>query len=231
MFVIASNRPWHRGMAERLAASTGEPFGFLSDRSELTAANLARLGARTVFLPHWSYLIPADVFEQTECIIFHMTDLPFGRGGSPLQNLIVRGYDATVVSAIRCVAELDAGAVYMKRPLSLHGTAQEIFLRASEVIESMISDFVLHRPEPQPQTGEPVVFQRRTPAQGDWSDATTLDEVHDRIRMLDADGYPPAFLDIGGFRLEFTRASRRADAVLADVRIVPLDTVPAKAKS
>ncbi len=25
-----------------------------------------------------------------ECVCFHMTDVPYGRGGSPLQNLIIR---------------------------------------------------------------------------------------------------------------------------------------------
>ena len=31
-----------------------------------------------------------EIHENYKCIIFHMTDLPFGRGGSPLQNLISR---------------------------------------------------------------------------------------------------------------------------------------------
>ena len=42
-----------------------------------------------------------------------MTDLPFGRGGSPLQNLIVRGYKETMLSAIKCVGEVDAGPIYI----------------------------------------------------------------------------------------------------------------------
>jgi methionyl-tRNA formyltransferase len=37
--------------------------------------------------------------------------------------------------------------------------------------------------------------------------------------MLDADGYPPAFLEYGGFRLEFRRSSRYHDRVVAEVTI------------
>jgi len=37
--------------------------------------------------------------------------------------------------------------------------------------------------------------------------------------MLDAEGYPSAFIKIGPFKIEFTRASRKTDQVLADVRI------------
>ena len=56
-----------------------------------------------------------------------MTDLPFGRGGSPLQNLITRGISKTKISALRCNEEIDAGPIYLKRPLSLHGSAEEIY--------------------------------------------------------------------------------------------------------
>jgi len=39
-----------------------------------------------------------------------MTDLSYGRGGSPLQNLIVRGYKDTMISALWIEKELDSGA-------------------------------------------------------------------------------------------------------------------------
>ena len=35
-----------------------------------------------------------------------MTDLPYGRGGSPLQNLIIRGFESTKISAIEFKMEL-----------------------------------------------------------------------------------------------------------------------------
>ena len=69
-----------------------------------------------------------------------MTDLPYSRGGSPLQNLILRGHQETQIIALRCVAELDAGPIYMKRPLSLEESAYEIFVRAADVVQEMIED-------------------------------------------------------------------------------------------
>ena len=51
--------------------------------------------------------IPTEIFTSFECIVFHMTDLPYGRGGSPLQNLIVRGHKKTKVSALKVVKEVD----------------------------------------------------------------------------------------------------------------------------
>ncbi len=223
MFVIASNRPWHREMAQQLSQKTGRPFVLIDQVEQLNVDHLKSLGAETVFLPHWSHMIPAVIFDTFECIVFHMTDLPYGRGGSPLQNLIVRGHESTMISALRCVTALDAGPIYLKQPLCLHGSAQEIFLRASLIIQDMIVEIIEKRPTPQAQSGEGATFKRRTPAQGNWANATTLKEVYDYIRMLDAEDYPPAFIEIGGFRLEFTRATLRDGKVVADVQITQSD--------
>jgi len=217
--VLASNRRWNRGMVASLAMRTGCQFEFIADPRELTGERLASVNPRYVFFPHWSHRIDTSVFKQFECVIFHMADLPYGRGGSPLQNLIVRGISETKISALRCVEEMDAGPIYLKKPLSLYGSAEEIFLRAARVIEDMIVEILNKQPDPVPQQGEPTVFKRRKPEQSNLAGVTTLEEAFDLIRMLDADGYPHAYLEIGPFKLEFTRASRKTDQVVSDVRI------------
>ncbi|MDD2620321.1 MAG: hypothetical protein PHC92_06605 [Syntrophomonadaceae bacterium] len=83
-----------------------------------------------------------------------MTDLPFGKGGSPLQNLIARGIHETQISAFRCEKELDAGPIYCKRPLSLYGTAEEIYARTAVIVEDMIKWIIKNCPDPIPQQGE-----------------------------------------------------------------------------
>ncbi|WP_299439218.1 hypothetical protein [uncultured Rhodospira sp.] len=218
-YVIASDRPWNAGLVERVSARCGKTVHPITEKGALTPAHLEALAPRFVFFPHWSYKIPKAVFEAYPCVIFHMTDLPYGRGGSPLQNLIVRGHRETKITALRCVEAFDAGPVYMKRPLSLLGAAEEIFLRADRIIEDMIVEIVATEPVPVPQEGEPVVFRRRTPSDGNLAQATDLDGLYDMIRMLDAQGYPAAFVEVGPFRLDFTRAIRRCDGVVADVRI------------
>lgn len=217
--VLASTQPWNRNLADVLGARTGCNFVLISDPTELTAEKLAPINPKFIFFPHWSHRIAPSIYEQFECVIFHMTDLPFGRGGSPLQNLIARGIYETKISALRCVEEMDAGPIYLKNPLSLHGSAEEIFLRASDIIEGMIVEILEKLPEPMPQEGLPTVFKRRRPEDGDLSAAQTLEQAFDLIRMLDAEGYPSAFLKAGPFKIEFTRASRKTDQVVADVRI------------
>ena len=216
---IVSNKAWHRKFVREIETRTGEKVVYIEDKADVNQENLSRLSPRLIFFPHWSYIIPAEVYENFTCIIFHMTDVPFGRGGSPLQNLIARGIYETKLSAIKCGKELDAGDVYMKRPLSLWGTAEEIYLRAAELTKEMMIELCREDVTPVPQTGEPINFRRRNPEDGDISELDSLKSVFDYIRMLDAETYPAAFLDIGQLHLEFSRASLRADHILADVKI------------
>lgn len=157
----------------------------------------------------------------------HMADVPYGRGGSPLQGLIVRGHDSTLFSAVRCVAEVDSGPVYLKRPLSLGGTAEEILVRASDVIAGMALDILGDEPSPRPQTGEPVIFSRREPAEGEVFGLKDAAAVYNHIRMLDADDYPPAHLATEHLVFELSEAcwdgGQLMARFMATVRVVERD--------
>ena len=206
-YVIATTRPWNEVLAGRLAEKTGHFFHLITRKEDLTPEALSALAPRYVFFPHWSHIIPEEIHGAHECVIFHMTDLPYGRGGSPLQNLILRGHRETQLTALRCTAGLDAGPVYLKRPLCLEGPACEIFLRAAGLIETMIEEIIRDEPIPHPQQGEPVEFRRRRPAESNLAEAQigSLNDFFDFIRMLDAEGYPRAFLDLHEHRIELSR--------------------------
>jgi methionyl-tRNA formyltransferase len=152
-----------------------------------------------------------------------MTDVPFGKGGSPLQNLISRGIYETKLTSLRCAKDLDSGPVYIKRDFSLYGSAEEIYIRASELSWDMIKWIVKAEPIPKEQIGKSVLFTRRNPEDGDMKNLATITEVFDYIRMLDAEGYPQAFLETDFFRVEFSRASMKKGHVLADVKITMKD--------
>lgn len=217
--VIASPHERHDALEVMLRDRLGLDVLRVREQSELDLSRLNAYMPSYIFFPHWSWKIPAEIYEGFECVIFHMTDLPFGRGGSPLQNLVVRGISETKLTALRCVAELDAGPTYLKRPLSLLGTAEEILIRASQLTGEMIEVIVQARPEPQMQTGEPTTFRRRTAQDGEMASLETLEKAFDYIRMLDGEGYPPAFLETEYLKLEFSRASVKPDCVIADVKI------------
>ena len=218
-YVLASSRPGYEIIAARLISETGERFICISNNEELTVKALKEIKPTYVFFPHWSYMIPEEIYKNFECVMFHMTDLPFGRGGSPLQNLIARGIYETQITAFRCEKGLDTGPIYCKRPLSLYGTAEEIYMRAADTIENMIKWIIANQPEPVPQQREGCHFPRRKPEESNIAELESLEKLYDYIRMLDAQGYPHAFLETKHFRLEFERASFKPDYIKADVII------------
>ena len=214
--VIATPHARYATVAKRLR-DDGHDVMEITRRDQLSVQALEAFAPDLVFFPHWSWKISSDIHRRWPAIVFHMTDLPFGRGGSPLQNLVRRGIDHTQLSALRCEDGLDEGPIYLKRPLSLLGSAEEILLRAAALIAEMIVEIVREAPPPQPQRGEPVLFTRLRREDGDLARARSLTELFDMVRMLDGDGYPPAFIEVGPFRLEFSRASLKPDAMIADV--------------
>lgn len=226
-FIVAGSKPWNRRVFEGVIRRFPGRWHFVSTPSEFTVDAMNSLMPRYVFFLHWPHKVPDEILEAYECVVFHMTDVPYGRGGSPLQNLIARGHRRTKLTALRMTREFDAGPVYFKEDLSLEGNAEEIYIRATYLSAEMIGRIVREQPEPQTQQGEVVVFKRRKPAESEMPELESLGSLHDFLRMLDADGYPKAFLVHGGFRYEFSRAALYDGRVVADVTITPVqDTEP-----
>ena len=203
--VIAFSNNSYRGISQSLNKKQGDIFHEIDQKNKLNLKYLNETKPKKIFFPHWSYMIPEKIFQKYECIIFHMTELPFGRGGSPLQNLIINGYSDTFITAIKCVKDLDAGPIYMKKPLSLDGNADEIFRRAKKIIENMIYLISKSDIHPYPQKGKATYFKRRKPEQSNIVNLSNLKEIYNYIRMLDHDLYPRSFIQAKNFIVEFSK--------------------------
>lgn len=211
--VIVTTKSWNIRRAQELKEKTTEQnILIISEKRGLTKERLSTFNPQYVFFPHWSYIIPEEIYNSFECVVFHMTDLPYGRGGSPLQNLIVRGHKDTMISALRVTGEIDAGPIYMKTPLQLDGSAEEIYGRASEIIfQIMIPEIINNQPIPMEQQGQVVSFKRRRPEEGELKPGMELSAIYDYIRMLDAEGYPNAYIEFGQNKLQFQQANIKED--------------------
>jgi methionyl-tRNA formyltransferase len=220
-YAVACIRPWNIAAFHKFIATLPGRWHLFDSRETLTNEAIKRISPRYLFITHWSWRIPVEIYSETECVLFHMTDLPFGRGGSPLQNMILAGLTETQLSAIKVTDEIDAGPIYLKRPMSLAGRAQDIFERAADLAFEMIDDIVRAEPVPQMQSGKITTFNRRQPRESELPMNCTSQGLFDHIRMLDADGYPHAFLEHGGFRVEFTHPELKNGEITAHVTIQP----------
>ena len=220
-YIILSEKDWHKNLLLNLKnIFNKDEWILINSKSDFVLDNLKKIKPEKIFIPHWSYLIPSNIYTEFECVVFHMTDLPYGRGGSPLQNLIIRGHKHTKISAIRVSSGIDTGDVYLKKFLSLKGTAKEIYIGATAIIEKMIVKIIQNKIYPKPQTGEVVEFKRRKPNDGNISKLEDIGLIYDYIRMLDCDGYPNAFIETDSIKIEFSNADlKSSNNLTANVRI------------
>lgn len=219
MYIIATIKDWHKKIFYQRQFSDFKDWHIIDRYEDLTFDKLSYLNPRYVFFPHWSWIVPDEIINNFECVCFHSSDVPYGRGGSPIQNLIIRGIEETKISALRMVKELDAGPIYAKRPLSLEGKAQDIYERSAVVVADMIKWIADNEPKPIEQVGDVVIFKRRKGSDNILPTEGSLTHLYNHIRMLDADTYPKSFLEHGNFNLEFSEALLKADKLEAKVII------------
>ena len=217
--VIATRHLWDSKRLQEFKKHACRKVILLEKKRDLDMRRLRQIDPAYIFFPHWSWIIPEGIWKKFRCVVFHMTDLPYGRGGSPLQNLIVRGISKTMISALAVDGTIDGGPVYLKRELSLSGNAQQIYRRAFRTILLMIEEIVERNPVPRKQEGKVIAFRRRTPDQSRIPTEGSLTQLYDFIRMLDANGYPKAFLDHGDFLLSFSKTKIHANEISAYVTI------------
>ena len=221
-FLVVTIKEWNIKRYNLASENFSGEWYLITNPSELSLETVRKINPKYIFFPHWCERVPSEIITNYECICFHETDLPFGRGGSPIQNLIVRGFKSTKISAIKMTDTIDAGPIYLKKELSLEGIAEEIFIRSSEIIFEMIKYIIENQPKPIHQEGEIVIFKRRKPDQSIIpKEITTINELFDFIRMLDAEGYPKAKITFNSFEMEICNPVLRHNKLEGIVHIKP----------
>ena len=164
-----------------------------------------------IFFPHYSKMVPTNFLEKNNCVGFHTGDLPDDRGGSPIQNKILRGEYSTWVSALKLIEELDGGGIFCRETISIEYGSIEIILREiSKVIARLIRIVVMENPIPIPQTGHTSISPRLKPQVSELKfDDLEVKQIYDRIRMLDGLDYPPAYIQFDRYRILLSNAELR----------------------
>lgn len=216
-YIVAAIGEWNKTVFEQKKNEFKGNWYFASTPDELNSL-LEKIFPKYIFFLHWRWIVPKDVTLKYECVCFHMTDLPYGRGGSPLQNLIVRGHKESVLTALKMDEGVDTGPIYSKKKLDISGSASEIYQRCSELSWEMALDIIDSELLPKRQEGEAVIFKRRKPDESEIPKELSLEQVYDYIRMLDAPGYPHAFIEYGGLCIEFKNAELNGNELTASVK-------------
>ena len=99
----------------------------LSSPKKLTLSYVKNKKPKLIFFPDWSWIVSDKITSNYKCICFHESNLPKFRGGSPIQNQIIRGVEKTKTTAFLMSKGLDNGDILLQKNLSLKGSLNEIF--------------------------------------------------------------------------------------------------------
>lgn len=220
-YIIATIKPWNINfLKENKKKLPGKVF-FIFDPKKLSIKKINKINPEKIFFIHWSKIIQPEIYANYNCILFHMTDLPYGRGGSPLQNLILRKKKNTKITALAVTKNIDSGNIYLKRNLTLTGSAEQIFLRSIKVIFKMIIFILKKKIIPIKQKNSKIMFKRLNESQNkiQFNKHNNIYDIHDRIRMVDAETYPKAYYSFKNFILKFSNSIIIGKKIVATVTI------------
>jgi len=191
--------------------------------NKINKSELKRLNPNIIFFIFWSKIIKENVFKKYNCIQFHAADLPNGRGGSPVQNQILRGKKNTKITAFKVSKNLDSGPIILKKKLSLGGSAQKIYENIEKISIKMISEILnMKKIFYKEQKGYIKKFNRRKKNESiiDFNKIFTIKKFYDFIRMLDANGYPRANFKIKKFNFELKKAKLINGSLIAEMKVL-----------
>ena len=211
-YVVASSKEWfenHPKSKEYKNLNIAE----ISTKEDLNYTHLIKLQPDYIFFPHWNWIVDKKIFNNFKCVVFHTAPLPYGRGGSPIQNLILRGFKKSPICALEMNKTIDGGAIYCSEEISLEGKISDIFSNAASTIEKLILKIVKENPVPIQQVGEVKEFKRLKPIDSQLDFSLSPIELFDRIRMVDGLDYPKAFTKIGKYNIKF------CDALIKDGKL------------
>lgn len=146
---------------------------------------------------------PAVLARNKRNLVVHASDLPKGRGFSPWNYAVVGGADKIPVCLIEAVEQVDAGNIIYKDWITLNGTELVDELRTLiggktvDLAQCFLNESA--PPSGTPQTGEPTVHPRRTPADSRLDPEKSIASQFDLLRIVDNNAWP-AFFEYRGQR-------------------------------
>ena len=154
----------------------------------------------------WSWFIKKKIFSKYKCLMLHPSALPKFRGGSPLQNQIIRNVTNSAVTIFQINEIVDGGDILYQSKLSLKGSLADIFERIIDIGSTATTKILNSKKIKSKKQNhlKATYYKRREPKESE----ITLKEMknskpnylYNKIRML-ADPYPNAFIKIKNKKL------------------------------
>ena len=200
--VVDNPRSWFVLFAEELKKNLSR-FGsvdLLSDSNQISQSNDVAF-----LLSCEKKVIPEILRRSRSNIVVHASELPKGKGMSPLTWQILEGKNRIPITLFEAVEAIDAGPVYIIEYVDfignelLHEMQNSVGVKIMEMCETFLNDWPQILSNGISQNGEPSFYKKRTPGDSRLDPQKSLSEQFNLLRVVDNDRYP-AFFEWNGRR-------------------------------
>lgn len=179
---------------------------------QILEEKLSRLGHEVRYFHNPSDLFPCDILFLLSCtkllspkylqqnknnIVVHASDLPQGKGFSPLQWQILEGKNKIPLTLFEAVDEVDAGPYYLKDSVRFEGheLLGELRKKMSLKIIDMCLKYVQNYKnlKGKPQIGNSTYYKKRGIADDELDITKSIADHFNHLRVADNDSYPLFF--------------------------------------
>lgn len=191
-------RTWALNIYKSLQSATSYEFLVQSSLEDYSEREIAEFQPDFVLFYGWSEIISSELIERFICLMLHPSPLPKYRGGSPIQNQIIRNEVDSAVTIFRMDAGIDTGPIAKQSYLSLEGSIDEIFDRIERVGFSLTLEMLVDEPVFTEQEHESATqYRRRKPSDSEITQeelrVKPLRYLENKVRMLQ-DPYPNPYI-------------------------------------
>ena len=171
--------------------SRGHNVNLCKNESELINADVS------AFISCTKIVTPDGLKKSKSNIECHPSDLPNGRGFSPIAWEILNNSDQIVFTLFEADEKVDNGKIYFKKSIDLIGTElnNEIKIIQADTTYSMILEYIDNYPHntSYEQEGEETYYPRRTPSDSELDIKQSIESQFNLFRIVDNDLYPAYF--------------------------------------
>ena len=134
-------------------------------------------------------------------IVVHESDLPKGKGWSPVSWQVLEGVNKIPITLLKADKDFDSGIIYFQDFIKLDGSEllDEIKTQQGLITNKLIEKFVVSYPfvKGRKQIGKSTFYNKRTPVDSELDIDKTIKEQFNLLRIVDNGRYP-AFFKING---------------------------------
>ena len=175
--------------------TSGHKIMHVHNESELKSADLC-------FYLSFSTIATKNTLQKFKHnLVVHSSNLPNGRGWSPLTWQILEGKKMITTSLFEAEEDVDRGKIYLQKDLEFSGfeLLDELRMLQGNLIIGMCSEYIQTYPDvllhAQVQDGEGSYYSRRRPVDSELNPDISIREQLNLFRVADNSNYP-AYVEI-----------------------------------